>query len=138
MTTALSLDGLFLIPPEHHVPDTDRAAATQLLGCDDRTLDTLVHSGLTVRDDRFDGRDLFNLALHSGTGRTVPEQAFAFSLRWMRGSADALLAPRTLSFTLTATCACEHVELALPRPDRYGGAVTPAPEADMVAARTVS
>ncbi len=138
MPSTLSLDGVFLIPPEHHVPDTDRAAATQLLGCDDRTLDSLVRRGLTVRDDRFDGRDLFNLALHSGTGRTVPEQAFAFSLRWMRGSAESLLAPRTLSFTLTARCACEHVVLALPRPDRYGGTVTPAPGADVVAARTVA
>lgn len=118
------MTGMYLIPAEHHVPDTDRATAAQLLGCDEPALDALVRNGLTVREDRFDSRDLFNLALHSGTGRTVPEQAFAFSLRWMRGSADALLAPRTLSFALTANCTCADVELAVPRSDLYGGAVT--------------
>jgi hypothetical protein len=138
MTTALSLDGMYLIPPEHHVPDTDRAAAAQLLGVDDPAIDALVHSGLTVRGDRFDGRDLFNLGLHSGTGRTVPEQAFAFSLRWMRGSADELLAPRTLRFALTANCACADVALAVPRPDLYDGSVTPVPEHDVVHASTVT
>lgn len=127
------MSGIYLIPAEYHVPDTDRATAAQLLGCDDPALDALVRDGLTVREDRFDSRDLFNLALHSGTGRTVPEQAFAFSLRWMRGSADALLAPRTLSFTLKANCACPDVELAIPRPDLYGGTV-----AEVVAATTVT
>lgn len=138
MTTALSLDGMYLIPPEHHVPDTDRVTATVVLGCDDRTLDALVHSGLTVRDDRFDGRDLFNVGLHSGTGRTVPEQAFAYSLRWMRSSAEALVEPRRLGFTLTANCECPDVALAMPRPDRYGGTVDPAPEADVVAAARIT
>jgi hypothetical protein len=138
VTTALSLEGMYLIPPEHHVPDTDRVTATTMLGCDDRTLDSLVHSGLTVRDGRFDGRDLFNVGLHSGTGRTAPEQAFAFSLRWMRGTADALLAPRTLRFTLTANCACANVSLAVPRPDLYGGAVDPVPETDVVSASQVA
>ena len=138
MTTALSAAGMYLIPREHHVPDTDRATAAQLLGCDDRDLDALVDSGLTVSGDRFDGRDLFNLGLHSGTGRTVPEQAFAFSLRWMRGSADALLSPRTLGFTLTADCACADVALAVPRVDRYGGTVTPAPSHDVVRASSIA
>ncbi|MGB3442111.1 MAG: hypothetical protein WBA97_25470 [Actinophytocola sp.] len=138
MNTELSVDGMYLIPPEHHVPDTDRATAAQLLGCDDRTIDALVNGGLTVRDDRFDGRDLFNLGLHSGTGATVPEQAFAFSLRWMRGSANALLSPRTLAFTLTTECACADTVLAVPRPDRYGGTVTPPPAHDVVRASAVT
>ncbi|MFC4852559.1 hypothetical protein [Actinophytocola glycyrrhizae] len=138
MSTALSLDGMYLVPGEHHVPDTDRAAAAELLCCDEQTIDALVQSGLTVRDGRFDGRDLFNLGLHSGTGRTVPEQAFAFSLRWMRGTDDALLSPRTLGFTLTADCACQDVALAVPRPDRYGGTVTPVPEHDVVDASAVT
>lgn len=138
MNPALSLAGMYLIPAEHHVPDTDRVTAAQMLGCDEPALDALIHSGLTVRGDRFDGRDLFNLGLHSGTGRTVPEQAFAFTLRWMRGSADALLAPRTLGFTLSAHCACTDVALTVPRPDLYGGAVSPAPTQDVVAATTVT
>jgi hypothetical protein len=108
---------IFLIPPEHHVGDTDRATATQILGCADETLDSLVHNGLTVRDGLFDSRDLFNLGLHSGTGKTVPEQAFAFSLRWMRGTTDMLLVPRTSRFSLTLSCDCATATFAVPRCD---------------------
>jgi hypothetical protein len=128
--TTLSLDGVFLVPPEHHAADTDRVGAAQILACDDHTLDLLVHRGLGVRDDRFDSRDLFNLGLHSGTGKTVPEQAFAFSLRWMRGSTEELVAPRTSRLTLAANCECADVVLARPRVDRYGGEVTPPGDGD--------
>jgi hypothetical protein len=117
----------FFIPEQYREPDTDRVAATQILGCDDTALTALVHSGLPVENDRFDSRDLFNLGLHSGTGTTVPEQAFAFSLRWMRGTTESLLAPRASRFELALTCPeCEHPvsTLARPRPERYGGAVS--------------
>ena len=91
----------FTIPPAYREPDTDRAAALQILGCDENTLTGYVQDGLPVDPEgRFDYRDLFNLGLHSGTGRTVPEQAFAFSLRWMRASTESLLAPRRSTFDL--------------------------------------
>jgi hypothetical protein len=119
----LSLDRMFLIPPEHHIGDTDRTAAKQILDCTDDTLDELVHNGLTNSDDRYDSRDLFNLGLHSGTGRTVPEQAFAFTLRWMRATTEDLLASRTSRFSLTLSCDCETATLAAPRCDLYNGEV---------------
>jgi hypothetical protein len=110
----LSLDRMFLIPPEHHVGDTDRVTAAQILGCTDDALDSLVHNGLTVDGDRFDSRDLFNLGLHSGTGRSVPEQAFAFTLRWMRAPTEDLLAPRTSRFSLSLSCDCPSATFAEP------------------------
>jgi hypothetical protein len=134
----------FFIPAQYREPDTDRVAATQILGCDDTALTELVHSGLPVENDRFDSRDLFNLGLHSGTGKTVPEQAFAFSLRWMRGSTESLLAPRASRFELTLTCdECAHPvsTLARPRSERYDGTVldlTPTSEEDTVAGPTLT
>ena len=119
----LSLDRMYLIPPEHHLGDTDRAAAKQILGCSDEALDTLVHNGLTSDGDRYDSRDLFNLGLHSGTGRTVPEQAFAFTLRWMRATTEDLLASRTSRFSVSLSCDCDNATLASPRCDLYGGEV---------------
>ncbi|MEU9507282.1 hypothetical protein AB0D32_13475 [Micromonospora sp. NPDC048170] len=127
------LDTLFAVPPEHRLDDVDRASARQLLGCDDHTLSTLLDRGLQASgeagEERFDSRDLFNLALYSGTGATVPEQAFAYSLRWMRSSTEELLAPRASRFALRVACAADRCGpeptsmLALPRPERLGGAV---------------
>lgn len=142
MTTAVTtaagllrgLDDLFPVPPEHRRDDTDRASARQLLGCDDETLSDLVHCGLPASGihgaERFDGRDLFNLGLRSRTGRTVPEQAFAYSLRWMRGDTETLLAPRRSVLQLRVVCTAPaghcrdpHSVLALPRPELAGGEV---------------
>lgn len=132
MSTALSpgLDGLFLVPPEHREPDTEFATATQILGCDDDALTEFVRCGLPIDENgRFDSHDLFNLGLHYGTGRSVPKQAFAFSLRWMRETTEALLAPRALTFELRLACAAAACGtnpvsiLARPRSERYGGAV---------------
>ncbi|MEH1100477.1 hypothetical protein [Micromonospora sp. CPCC 205561] len=136
--TATGLRGglatLFAIPPEHRLDDVDRDSAKQILGCDDDTLSALLDHGLPASGDRgaehFDSRDLFNLALYSGTGTTVPEQAFAYSLRWMRSSTDDLLAPRASRLELRVACAADRCGpaptsmLALPRPDRCGGAVS--------------
>ncbi|MFV2114769.1 transglutaminase domain-containing protein [Micromonospora sp. LOL_025] len=127
------LDTLYAVPPEHRLDDVDRASARQVLGCDDHTLSVLLDRGLPASGDpgeeRFDSRDLFNLALYSGTGTTVPEQAFAYSLRWMRSSTEELLAPRASRFALRIACAADacgprpNSTLALPRPERCGGAV---------------
>ncbi len=119
----LSVADLFVFPAAHRSPDTDRVAAAQMLACDDRALDELVHKGLPVGDDgRFDSRELFNLGLHSGTGRTVPEQAFAYSLRWMRGTTESLLAPRRSTFALSSSCDCGEPS-TLASPGTYDGAV---------------
>jgi hypothetical protein len=113
----------FLIPDEYHVADTDRAEAERMLNCSPADLDRMILSGLPVRGDRFDSRDLFNFGLYSGTGRTTPEMAFTFALRWMRSTTEQLLAPRTSRFSLRLTCSCDTATLAPPRADRYGGEV---------------
>lgn len=113
----------FLIPLEHHVADTDRTEAARILDCTEEALDAFVHGGLTVRDGRFDSRDLFNLGLHSGTGRTVPEQAFAFALRWLRSSTADMSARQEFRFTFGLRCVCTRASLARPRTDLYGGEV---------------
>lgn len=105
----------FLIPREHHVADTPRAEAARMLDCTEEALDAFVQSGLIVRDGRFDSRDLFNLGLYSGTGRTLPEQAFAYALRWMRSATSELLAPRTSQFSETLRCSCTGAMFAPPR-----------------------
>ncbi|TDV42266.1 hypothetical protein [Actinophytocola oryzae] len=104
----------FLIPPEYHVADTPRAEAARILDCTEEALDAFVSGGLTVSDDLFDSRDLFNLGLHSGSGRTLPEQAFAYALRWMRSPTPSLLAPRTSRFSVRLSCACASAAFAPP------------------------
>lgn len=130
-----SLEMLFVIPPEHRVADVERKSALRLLGCEDHTLSQLVERGLPAigepGDERFDSRELFNLALYSGSGVSAPEQAFAYSLRWMRSPTDALLSPRSSTFELRIDCAAcaEHAEsaprsvLALPVAKDYDGDV---------------
>ncbi|WP_309115012.1 hypothetical protein [Saccharothrix sp.] len=114
----------FTIPRAHRADDTSRAAAIEMLGGEE-ALDALVRDGLPVGPgDRFDSRDLFNFALRSGGGKTVPEQAFAFALRWMRSPAEALLKPRTSNFSLALKCSCTPTALARPRPEPYGGSVS--------------
>lgn len=105
----------FLIPREHHVADTPRAEAARILDCTEEALDAFVQNGLTVSDDRFDSRDLFNLGLHSGTGRTLPELAFAYALRWMRSTTEELTERRTSRFSLSLTCDCAGALFAPPR-----------------------
>jgi hypothetical protein len=129
-----SLDELFPIPPEDRLVDVGRGEARQLLGCDDDTLSQLVHKGLPgigePGEERFDSRDLFNVGLHSGSGKSVAEQTFAFALRWMRSSTEDLLSPRTSSFEHRIECAAPggcgvrpHSVLALPLTKEYDGDV---------------
>ncbi|WP_131763893.1 hypothetical protein, partial [Actinomadura fibrosa] len=129
-----ALEGLFVIPPEHHRPDTGRRAAAAALACDQATLAALVRRGLPCTGEpgreRFDSRDLFNLALYSGTGRTAVERDVARAFRWTRASCEELIAPRVSRFELRVDCAdpdgCPpdaRNALARPRTGAYGGAV---------------
>lgn len=127
-----ALSNHFSIPAEHSDGSVSWEVAKQLLTCDDDTLATLVEEGLrTVGDSRvqrFDRRDVFNLALHCGTGSTPPERAFAYALRWMSSSTNELLQPRSWSFKLEVTPAevgdgihADNLGAFLPTPEVYGG-----------------
>ncbi|WP_329321419.1 hypothetical protein [Streptomyces sp. NBC_01262] len=60
----------------------------RLLGCSPRVWALLTAEGLaghpTPCGERFDGRDLFNLAVHSGSRGSVPEVALTLALRFAR------------------------------------------------------
>lgn len=117
-------------PAEHWTPAVGRAAALALLGCDDTTLDLLVHAGLRClgsgTDVRFDRYDLVNVAICAGTGRSVPEVAQRFLLTYADGAPDGWTAGRTWAIRWVLTCAdplCESGiwRIALPAPHLFGG-----------------
>lgn len=129
-----ALDGLLVIPPEHHRPDTGRDDAATMLACDQAALTALVRHGLPATGERglerFDSRDIFNLALYSGSGRTGIERTVASALRWTRSSCEDLIAPRMSRFELRVACGspdgCHpgaRNTLARPRTGAYGGRV---------------
>ncbi|GAA1900304.1 transglutaminase domain-containing protein [Actinomadura bangladeshensis] len=129
-----TLDGILVIPPEHRRPDTGRAEAAAMLACDDRTLSDLIRHGLPATGDRgrerLDSRDIFNLALYSGSGRTGIERGVAAALGWTRSSCEDLMAPRMSRFELRVACGAPdgcapgaRNTLARPRTGAYGGKV---------------
>jgi hypothetical protein len=129
-----TLDGLLVIPPEHHRPDTAWADAASMLACDQGVLSDLVRHGLPATGERgrqrFDSRDIFNLALYSRSGRTAIERDVASVLRWTRSSCEDLIAPRMSRFELRVACGDpDHCgpgarnTLARPRTGAYGGKV---------------
>ncbi|QKW37175.1 transglutaminase domain-containing protein [Actinomadura sp. NAK00032] len=129
-----TLDGLLVVPPEHHRPDTGRADAAEMLACPEATLSDLVRHGLPATGERgrerFDSRDIFNIALYSGSGRTGIERTVASALRWTRASCEDLIAPRVSRFELRVACGspdgCRpgaRNTLARPRTGAYGGRV---------------
>jgi hypothetical protein len=139
-----SLERLFAIPPGHRSDDVPRASALQVLGCDDAALDELLRRGLShagpAGDERFDANDLFNLALYSGAGRSVPERALRYAIRWMAESPEKLTATRRWTFSVTLSCARPDgcgadplIAAALPVPELFGGrledvSIAPPPE----------
>jgi hypothetical protein len=127
-------DRLFAIPAPHRDDSVNRADARQTLRCDDATLDRLIDRGLPCAgepgDERFDAFDLFNLALDSRSGRSMPEMAFGFALRWMSGSAERWFEPRHWTVNVGIGCgrtggcgADASWSIARPRPDLFGGRV---------------
>lgn len=125
---------LFAIPEPHRDEYVNRADARQMLRCDDALLDRLIAHGLpcggTAGDERFDHYDLFNLALDSGSGRSMPEMAFQFALRWMSGAAESWFEPRHWTVNVGLQCgrrdgcgADPIWSIANPRPDLFGGRV---------------
>lgn len=81
-----ALEGVKPTPPEFREIELDRAGALALLRCDGAVLDLLVSHGLenggSDEAERFDYHELANIALYSGSGRSVPETAQRFLLRF--------------------------------------------------------
>src|SRR4051794_32500649 len=100
-----ALDDLVVIPDGFRDESAGRDEALATLRCGEAVLDALVAAGLPCDDEqRFDRFDLFNLALYSGSGRSMPEMAFQFALRWMASPADSWFAPRRWRFDVGIAC----------------------------------
>ncbi len=129
-----SLNGLIPIPEPFRCADQDRAAARAALRCDDETLDLLVREGLpcegTEGAELFDEYDLYNLALYSGTGRSLAEYAALFVGRLAHAEPESWLEPKAWSLRLRARCespcqcgADEQWQVMRLMPEVYGGRV---------------
>jgi hypothetical protein len=103
-----ALEGLFPVPADFRNEDVDRTAALDMLRCGDATLDVLVQAGLPCRGEPgaewFDRYDLFNLALASKSGTSVPERAIGYALRWMHADPRTWTEPVQWSFDIQLRC----------------------------------
>jgi hypothetical protein len=111
-----SLRALVPVPDPHREETVDRAAALRLLRCSPDVLDRLVDAGLPHAgpDDapRFDSHDLYNLALSSGSRRSVAELTTSIVIRLTQAEPEAWLQPRRWRLSLEMRC---------PRGDECGG-----------------
>ncbi|WP_073391709.1 hypothetical protein [Jatrophihabitans endophyticus] len=103
-----ALERIWPIPADHRDAQVDRVAALDMLRCGETALDELVAAGLPA-DDRdggqyFDRFDLFNLALASGSGTSVPERAIRYALRWMQGGPPTWVQPLHWTFDIELQC----------------------------------
>jgi len=107
-----ALAQLYAIPDDYRDAVVDRVAALDMLRCGEPVLDELIRAGLPVTErggeQFFDRYDLFNLALASGSGTSVPERAIRYALRWMHGGPETWI--QRLDWTFA-------IELACPLPD---------------------
>lgn len=129
-----ALDRLFTIPGDHRNEIVDRAGALDMLRCGDDVLDALITAGLpcggTLGAERFDRYDLFNLALASGSGMSVPERSIEFALRWMNSKPGSWFEPLDWRFSVELECpraggcgADPWWRLGRPMPEECGGEI---------------
>lgn len=125
-----SLDQLIAIPEEYVRYTVSVPAALALLRTDRHTLDHMVERGLRCADTAdgplFDENDLYNLAMYSGTGRSIPEVAVRYNIRLARSSPKTWERTETWRIRHFATCPehgrCDEPwELVPVIPEPFGG-----------------
>ncbi|RLU87522.1 hypothetical protein CTZ27_23135 [Streptomyces griseocarneus] len=103
-----ALDGFVPVPAAHARPELDATAARHLLRCPPRVWALLTDGGLPARPapdgERYDSRDLFNLAVHSGSRTSVPEVALSLALRFARQDPGHWARERDWDLRTTLTC----------------------------------
>ncbi|WP_266401071.1 hypothetical protein [Streptomyces sp. NBC_01275] len=103
-----SLAALYAMPEDHRDFSVGRPAALDVLRCDGPVLDLLVGAGLQCADidgaQHFDRYDLFNLALASQSGRSLPEISMRYALRWMQGAPATWTEPLDWNFDVELGC----------------------------------
>jgi hypothetical protein len=119
------------IPAGHRCESVDAAEASSLLRCSTATLDRLVGAGLpcacAAGSRRFDPHDLYNLALASGSHRSIPELTTSIVVRLSEAPLQAWLEPRRWHFSVELGCPREDCGarpdwgFALPQPELAHG-----------------
>lgn len=103
-----SLQALVPVPASHARPAVPADDARAMLRCSAVTWDALVAEGLpahsTDAGERYDEHDLFNLALHSGSGTSLPELAVRFAFGFLRQPPSSWCAPRVWRMRVEVTC----------------------------------
>lgn len=111
-----ALSRLYPVPAAHRVPLLGAEEALDVLRCGAEDFAELLAAGLPHDEGPdgplFDRNDLTNLALDAGTGRSRPETALRYALRWMRDD------PRTWEIPTSWTFS---IELAAPDGAPHGG-----------------
>jgi hypothetical protein len=129
-----AVETLFFIPPGYRAERIKRHEALDILRCGETVLDTLIAAGLpcggVAGAELFDRFDLFNLALASKSGTSVPERAIRYALRWMHGGPDSWT--QRIEWNFSTELACPLPECgadpewshARPAPELMGGELT--------------
>lgn len=105
-------------PDDLAIFDTAPSDAATVLACDEATVATM---GLRQVDGLYDFTDVLNAALHSGTGRSLPEMARLLLMRFAAAEADSWFEP--LQWTVNvrrAPAATEDFAFAVPDLDADG------------------
>ncbi|WP_327697964.1 hypothetical protein [Streptomyces sp. NBC_00459] len=127
-----ALAELFPVPAGYRDERVDRFGALDILRCGEDLLAELLAAGLPHSGppgaELFDRYDLFNLALHSGSGTSAPETGIRFALRWMGRDPGTWFADRTWDLSVDLSCpldgGCEADptwETSRPEPEAFGG-----------------
>jgi hypothetical protein len=127
-----ALEALVAVPAGYREEQVGRIDALEMLRCGEQVLTDLVGAGLPCSGEpgaeRFDRYDLFNLALYSASGVSVPERALSFALRWMTNPPEAWFKPMRWNFSIELTCGRDAGcgpepwwSLARPYPEAFGG-----------------
>lgn len=112
-----TLSVLVPTPPEYRVW-IDGTRALKILRCSPEELEQLAHAGLPCEEGRFDKYDVWNLGLHSGSGRSRPELEMIFFGKGMPSSRAKWVSTHRYAVTASAQCPrgddCPSSEWAVP------------------------
>jgi hypothetical protein len=99
-----ALSRLYPVPAGHRDPRLDADEAIDMLRCEPEEFAELLAAGLPRGEGPdgplFDRNDLTNLALDAGTGRSRPERALRYALRWMREDPRSWETPVSWTFSI--------------------------------------
>jgi hypothetical protein len=105
-----ALDELVPVPAEHAEPALPLPAARDFLRCSEPVFEALRRAGLPVHEGRLDRIDLINLALRSGSGRSVPEIGLRHSFRFVGQDEAAWCERRRWRFSCDLACSSPAAE----------------------------